>query len=256
MGIFSAIYRYVVTLGGLIGGDIDGQTDKMLATPSGIKATFAKTRENWTEQYAQVREAVAQLMMVLEQKKNNVDKLQKEAADLKVKMNGAVERFKATNDVKYKEAFGKLHARDQELQVEQERLNGEIQELHGKVGEYKKQLAEMQGRIQELKNQESQAIADIVSSQQIIRLNDRLSNLSTELDDKNLEAIESRRQNLVASAKLSGDLRKTDGAATDLDAELMSAGLSSDADDLFSAMVAEGQSPEAEVAAPEKQREI
>ena len=197
MGLFSAIYRYAVMLGGLIGGDIDAQTDKMLATPSGIKATFAQTREKWTKQYAEVREAVAQLMMVLEKKKSAVEALQKEAKDLKVKMNGAVERFKATNEVKYKEAFGKLHARDQEVKAEQERINGEISDLHAKVNDYKKKLQEMQTRIQELKNQEAQAIADIVSSRQIIQLNDRLSNLSTELEDKNLAAIEDRRQNLV-----------------------------------------------------------
>lgn len=248
MGVFGSIYRYIVTLGGLIGGDIDAATDRMLATPGGVKTTFQKTREQWTKQYAEVREAVAKLMMVLEQKKHQVDRLQKEAAEVKTKMKGAVRQFKEKGDATYQTAFSELHARDQQLTAEQEGLQGEIKELQGKVGQYKAKLEEMQKRIQELKQQEASAIADIVSSQQIIKLNDRLSNVSTELDDRNLQAIEDRRQNLRAQATLSGELGTVE--KPDLDKELLAAGTSSEADDLFAAMLAEesGQTEEPETA--------
>ena len=247
MGIFKSIYRYIVTLGGLIGGDIDSQTDDMLSTPSGIKTTYSQTRERWGEQYSEVRAAVAQLMTVLEQKNTAVKQLQAEAKDVKTKMDGAVLKFQETKDPKYQDAFNALFQRDKQLAAEQEALSTEIQGLHGKVDGYKRKLQEMDKRIKDLKKQESAAIADIVSSQQVIALNDRLNNLSADLDDRNLAAIEERRSNLVAQAKLSGELNQT-LEEPNLEEELLQAGETTEASAVFAAMLAEAQaadSPEA-----------
>ena len=154
MGLFSSLKRYILTLGGLIGGDIDSQTDKMLSTPSGVKATFQQTRENWTKQYAEVREAVAQLMMVLEQKKNTVTKLSEQLNEVQVKMRGAVNQFKKTNDNRYQQAFSELYKQEQNIKAEQENLDQEIKGLQGKVVQYKEKLTDMQKLIQDLKKQE------------------------------------------------------------------------------------------------------
>ncbi len=254
MSIWSSLKRYIVTLGGLIGGDIDTRTDTMLSTPAGIKATFSQTRENWIRQFAEVREAVAQLMMVLEQKRQQLEKLDKDEEDAKLKMRGAVKQFKKTNDPKYQAAFNELFTRQQQYDAEREKLNGEIRELQGKVGQYKEKLADMQKRIGDLKKQEAAAIADIVSSQQIISLNDRLNNISTQLDDRNLQAIQERRESLKAQAKLSEDLVVT-SEQVDLEDELREAGMQSEAAEVFAAMLSEDEAP-AETAAKEKQREL
>lgn len=238
MGVFKSIYRYVVTLGGLIGSDIDSRTNAMLATPGGIKASYAKTREGWKNQYQEVRSAVAQILKVLEDKRRLQEQLRKEAVDTKTKMKGAVEQYKRTNEERYKLAFSELFSKDKEYDQRQAELDAEIKEMHAKVEAYKIKLKEMDSRIQELDEQEAIAIADIVSSQQIINLNDRLSNLSTELDDENLKAIEDRRRQLLAEAKLSGELGAID-SGDNLDKELMKAGRTTDADDLFASMVAE-----------------
>ena len=238
MGILRSVYRYIITLGGLIEGSIDRKSDNLLSSPSGIKATYQQTREQWTKQYAEIREAVAQLMMVLEQKKKTVDSLRKEASEIKIKLKGAVQQYKKTSDVKYQQAFDELFQRDKQIASKQEQLSNEINDLHGKVEGYKTKLNDMQSRIHDLKKQEAEAIADIVSSQQIIKLNDRLNNLSIELDDRNLQAIEDRREGLKAEAKLSGELTEAE-AAPNLEAELLSAGLQSEAADVFAAMLAE-----------------
>jgi phage shock protein A len=254
MGILKSIYRYVVTLGGLVGGDIDSQTDEMLSTPAGIKTTYTKTRERWGEQYSEVRAAVAQLMTVLEQKRRTVQQLQAEAKDVKVKMDGAVRKFQETEDTKYQDAFNTLFQRDKQLAAEQETVSKEIEGLSGKVDGYKKKLQEMDSRIKELKKEESAAIADIVSSQQVIALNDRLNNLSTDLDDRNLSAIEDRRANLVAQATLSGELNAT-LEEPNLEAELLKAGETTEASAIFAAMLAEAQG--AELATPaEAEQEV
>lgn len=238
MGILKSVYRYITTLGGLIEGSIDRNSDNLLSSPSGIKATYQQTREQWTKQYAEIRAAVAQLMAVLEQKKKLVDSLSQEAGDVKTKLKGAVDQYKKTSDVKYQKAFGDLFQRDKQIAAQQERLNDEINDLHSKVEDYKAKLNDMQSRIHDLKKQEAEAIADIVSSRQVIKLNDRLNNLSSELDDRNLQAIQDRREGLKAEAKLSGELAQVE-AEPNLEAELLSAGLQSEAADVFAAMLAE-----------------
>ncbi len=240
MSIFSSLKRYIMTLGGLIGGDIDSRTEEMLSTPSGVKATFQQTRDNWTKQYGEVREAVAQLMMVLEQKKSQVDKLSQQMKDNETRLRGAVQQFKATNDTKYQQAFTEIYNRQEAHKAEQEQLNAEIMDLQGKVNQYKQKLAEMQKQIAELKKQEAAAIADIVSSKQIISLNDRLNNLSTQLDDRNLQAIQERRESLKAQASLSESLATGD-VEHHMEEELMKAGMQSEAADVFAAMLKEDE---------------
>lgn len=239
MGVFRSIYRYISTLGGLIESDIDSHTDSIVSTPSGIKATFKKTREQWTKQYADVRESVAQLMIVLDKKRKQLEASAAESDELKLKMKGAISQYKSSNDGKYQQAFTELYERDKELAEEQEKLDGEIKELHAKVDQYKDKLKEMQNQIAELDQRESEAIADIVSSQQIINLNDRLSNLSTRLDDENLTAIEKRRDSLKSQAKLSSELTSAETTKADLDQELLNVGKQSEAADVFAAMLAE-----------------
>jgi phage shock protein A len=260
MGIFRSFYRYIVTLGGLIGGDIDSRTDAMLTTPTGIKATFEKTREQWTRQYGEVREAVAQLMLVLSQKRRQVDALKEEAKDVKIKMKGAVEQYKKTQEPRYQEAFTDLFNRDKAIAAQQEGLDKEIGELHEKVNQYREKLKEMQGRIQELKKQESEAIADIVSSQQIIKLNDSLNSISMDLDDRNLQSINERREALRNQAELSDQMAETE-VSRDLEKELVDAGMKSEAADVFAAMLAEREKGEEggetkDTDQPERQRNL
>lgn len=238
MGILKSVYRYITTLGGLLEGSIDSKSDNLLSSTSGIKATYQQTREKWTKQYGEIREAIAQLMMVLEQKKKLVESLSREAKDIKIKQKGAVEQYKKTNEGKYQNAFNDLFNRDKEIATQQEQLNGEIKDLHNKVEDYKAKLNDMQSRIHDLKKQEAEAIADIVSSKQIIKLNDRLNSLSTDLDDRNLQAIDDRRQSLKAQSNLSGELAQVE-ATESLEKELLNAGMQSEAADVFAAMLNE-----------------
>ena len=257
MGVFKSIFRYITTLGGLLDSGINSKTDNLVTTPTGIKATYSKTRDKWTKQYTEVREAVAQLMAVLGQKTKQMEELNREADEVKLKMSGAVKQFKDSSDTKYKQAFTDLFTREKELAEEQNEMDNEITELKAKVDAYKEKLIEMKSRIDNLDKEEAEAIADVVSSQQIINLNDRLNNVSTKLDDQNLRAIQQRRDLLKSKAKLSADL-SPEVLEPNLDKELLEAGINSEASDVFAAMLAEQEkSPVEEVKEEEKRtREI
>lgn len=255
MGIMSSLWRFVSTLGGLVGSKVDSATEGMLTTPAGIKATYAQARDEWTKQYKDVREAVSQLMVVIEQKSDEIDQLETEHEALNTRMAGAIERFKATDEQKYKDAYAQDHQRQNEIQERTEQLRQEREEVESQVVGYKARLKEMQDRIQDLDQKEAQALADIVSSKQIVQLNDRLSNLSTTLKDKNLQAIDRQRNKLKAQAKLSSELSGNDNAA--LDRELKEAGTTAKADDAFEQALAASKERDEQKAQPgDQKREI
>jgi len=255
MGIFASISRFIFTLGGLLASKVDDGSDAIVSTPAGVKAAYRQTRDKWTKQYHDVRDAVSQLMMVMEQKLAEIKSLEEEERNLEVKKRGAVEKFRETKDEKYQKAFQDYHTRDAEVERRLAELQTETQTLRTQIDRYKGQLTEMQAQIVNLDKKEAEAIADIVSAKQITALNDRMSNLSTTLEDENLQAIEKIRQKAKAKAKLSEELAGTD--RRELDREVMAAGMTNAAQDEFSRLLAESQLKEKErpgAARPETDR--
>jgi chromosome segregation ATPase len=226
-------------LGGLLSSQVDEGTDALTSTPAGIKSAYRMTRDKWKKQYHDVRDAVSQLFLVMEQKRQETAKLEKEAAELEVMKKGAIEKFKSTREEKYQQAFQAAHVRQGEVQARLSQLTTEVADIERQTERYKLKLTEMQRSIQDLDKQEAEAIADIVSSKQIVELNDRMSNLSTTLHDENLQAIEKNRQKMKAKAKLSDELVGSDTAQ--IESEIMAAGMSGDAMDEFNKMLAESE---------------
>lgn len=239
MGFFRSIIRFITTLGGLLGNRVDETTDAMSTTPEGVRAAYRQTRDNWVKQYKDVREAVSQLMSVMDQKHAEIKKLQAEQEELETKKRGSVEKFRETRDEKYQTLFQDFHAKVTANDERLKELAAEVTDLERQVGNYKIRLTEMQQKIDNLSRQEAEAIADIVSSKQIIELNDRMANLGTSLHDENLSAIEKSRQRLKSQAKLSDELMGTDQKS--LEAEVLAAGRSTAGLDEFSKMLTESE---------------
>jgi len=237
--LIRSVIRFITTLGGLLSGKVDEGTDALTTSPAGVKAAFRQARDTWTRQYHEVRDAVSQLMMVIEQKRAETKKLDQEQQQLEVKKRGAVEKFKATRDEKFQALFQEYHVRLGQVDVRTVELNREVEDMQGQIDRYKLKLTEMQTQIQNLDRQEAEAIADIVSSKQIVALNDRMANLSTSMKDENLQAIERTRQKVKAKAKLSDELAGTDKSL--LDREVMAAGMSGDAMSEFNEMLADSE---------------
>ncbi|HNZ26163.1 MAG TPA: PspA/IM30 family protein [Spirochaetota bacterium] len=235
MGFFRAIGRFFARLFGLGEGALNNAGDKMLtANESTIRAQFRKVREDLLKNHTTVRNAVANLMAINEEKKNETEELNKKLKELETKKIGAVRKFKETNDVKYQDLFKEFSVQLQKA-TESISLNKTfIEQNSSNIEKYKSQLVMLQTRIEELKSQEAQAVADITSSRQITKLNELLSGLSTDVNMQGLEAIDEARKKALANAKLSTELSQTSKSA--IDDELLAAG--SDIDEEFAKMLA------------------
>lgn len=236
MGFFSAIARFFQRLFGLGEGALNNASDKMLtANEATIRAQFRKVREDLLKNHNTVRNAVANLMAINEEKKNEIEELTKKIKELETKKLGAVRRFKETNDMKYQDLFKEFSTQLLKAQEKIEINKVFVQQNTENIEKYKKQLILLQNKLEDLKSQEDQAVADITSSRQITKLNELLAGLSTDINMQGIEAIEEARKKALANAKLSTELSQT--TKTAIDEELLSAG--SNLDEEFAKMLAE-----------------
>ena len=236
MGFFSAIGRFFSRLFGLGEGALNNASDKILtANEATIRAQFRKVRDQLVQNHSTVRNAVANLMAINEEKKQEIESLNKMIKELETKKIGAVRKFKETNDIKYQDVFKEYSSQLLKAQEKLESNKGFVATNTENIEKYKRQLLVLQNRIEELKSQENQAVADITSSRQVTKLNEMLSGLSTDVNMQGLEAIEEARKKSIANAKLSTELSGT--SKKEIDDELLAAG--SNIDEEFARMLAD-----------------
>ncbi|KAB8040009.1 hypothetical protein GCL60_07020 [Silvanigrella paludirubra] len=223
MSFFNSLGRFFSSVFGLAEGKTQRMTDKMVTSNAdAIRSQFRKTKEDWSKDYQEMREAVAELIRIREMKSDEVKKISKESEELQQKMAGAIELYKKNPDERYKSAYAQLADKSEKNEQRVKELEAEIDEQQQAIERYKVRLLELQTQIDSLNKEEAETVADIISSQKIKELNDRLSGLSVDSSSKNLEAIRNARQKSKAVAKLSTEL--TGAEKTDLDKELQMAG--------------------------------
>jgi phage shock protein A len=223
MGFLNSIGRFLKSAFGLAQGKTERMTDSMIsANADTIRSQFRKTKEDWNRDYQEMRNAVAELINIREMKIEEAKKLSKECEELQQKMNGAIELYKKTPDERYKSAYTQLAQKCEENEGRVQILESEVDEQQKSIERYKLRLRELQTQIDSLNKEEAETVADIVSSQKIKELNDRLSGVSTDSASKNLDVIRAARQKSKAVAKLSSEMSNTEH--TDFDAQLKVAG--------------------------------
>ncbi len=223
MSLFDSLGRFFSSIFGLAQGKTERVTDKLVTSSAdSIRSQFRKTKEDWSKDYQEMREAVAELIRIREMKAEEVKKISKENEELQQKMAGAIELYKKNPDERYKTAYAQLAEKSDKNEVRIKELENEIDEQQQAIERYKVRLIELQNQIDSLNKEEAETVADIISSQKIKELNDRLTGLSVDSSSKNLEAIRNARQKSKAVAKLSTELTGTE--KVDLDKELQAAG--------------------------------
>lgn len=226
MGFFRSIGRFFATLFGLAQGSTERATDALLtASPDAIRSQFRKTREDWVNDYNQMKDAVAELCKIRQSKSDEVERLQRTADQLSKKMAGAIELFKKNGDEALRESYSRFASEREKLVIREDELVEQITEQEVLIETYKGRLLTLQENIEKLKEEEAATVADIVSSRKINELNDKLKGLSTDTQAKNIDAIREARQKAKAKAKLSTELSGADQFV--LDNKLMQAGQAS-----------------------------
>jgi len=218
IGIFRAILRYFRFWNWKKArGIIKAADEQFTGSVDGISAAFDIQKDKMVTQFHGLRDAIAEVENILEDKRSRLEDLNKEEEDLLRKREGALakaEEAKEANDMKAYEkhanAFERFQVRIDEIEVTQARLQQEVAETSQTMEKYMLQLQDFQAEIEKMPQQKAEAIADYVSSKKIIELNDRLQGLETSLDRGPISAVLDANKKLTAKARISEKLAKAD----------------------------------------------
>ncbi len=218
VGIITAFFRYLRFWNWRKARYIVKAADEQFTgSVEGIDAAFEMHRDTLVERFSGLRDAIAEVEAVLEEKRARLENLNEEETELIQKREGALalaEQAKAAGDdgeyEKHANAFERFQVRIEEIEATQERLGAEITEYSGTMERYMLQLTEMQAEIEKLPQEKAEAIADFVSAKQIIELNDRLQGLETSIDRGPISAVMEANRKLTAKARITEKLAGAD----------------------------------------------
>ena len=226
--MFRAIMRFFRSVGYLLTGKVDAQTDKLQGDPTVIKANFARIVQEKKEQIQEYSGAVAQLLAQEEKKKQSVKRLstdldrlrnlqrgaggkaKERAADLKAKST-PIEQIKLDATIlQAKAAFADFGSTIEEKEARIVELEGDIEGYTDRIKKHKVQLQSLQRTIGKLKDEGADTVADMITAKEEKQLNDALSGISTDGTGEELERMRDLRNRTRAEAKVSSELAGTD----------------------------------------------
>lgn len=217
IGIIRAIFRFFLFWNWRRArGIVDAADRQFTGSVDGISAAFDIHQDQLIKQFNGLRDAIAEVEAVLEEKRQRLAKLNEEEADLLRKREGALvlaEQAQGKDPAAYEQhaaAFERFQNRIDEIEQLQARLEAEVNEATRTVNKHMLQLQDMQAEIARLPQQKAEAIADFVSAQQIIELNDRLQGLETSVDRGPIAAVLEKNRELTAKARITEKLAGAD----------------------------------------------
>lgn len=247
--MFRAIMRLFRSIGYLLTGKVDKQTDKLQRDPTVIKATFAKIVQEKKSSIQEYMGAVAQLVAQEEKKSQMVKRLTGEithlrklqsgaggkarerAADLKSK--GAEVSVIKTDAVilQAKAAFSDFGSTLEEKEARIAELEDDIAGYGDRIKSHKIQLQSLQRDIDKIKDEAADTVADMITAKEEKQLNDVLSGISEDGTGAELERMREQRNQAKAEAKVASELAGTDSKR--LEAEYESFAAANQANDEF-----------------------
>ncbi len=181
--------------------------DMVSSSPEAIRATYATAIDEAKKRYKEMERAVALLARERERTEMSLKDLDKEEAELRKKLEGALAASESdpTNSA-HREAGTRYLSRIREIDERQDVLTGDLEAQSRKVEEYKIKLRSFTDEIDKLKREQGELVAEFVSHQQVIRLEDRLKGLGESAVDESIVAIREKVAGLRAQAKIATEM--------------------------------------------------
>ena len=222
IGIVRALFRYLLFWNWRKARYIlDAADQQFTGSVQGIQHAFDIHSDDLVSQYNGLRDAVAQVEVVLEQKRARLDGLNEKEARLIKQREGALAKAESdpANTEQHRAAFERYQTQIDETERMQAELDVEIKEISASMKKYMYQLTKLQSEVQRLPEGKANAIADFVSAKQIIALSDRLNGFQSSIDRGPIEAVLKANRELTAKARVTEKLSGTDVRIQDDDYE-------------------------------------
>jgi phage shock protein A len=187
---------------------IQAGDDFVSSTPEAISATYAAAIDDAKKRYKEMERAVALLARERDRVETSLKALDQEEEEVRRKLEGALAAAEAEpNNSAHPEAGTRYLTRIKEIDEKQASLTAELEAQRQKVEEYKLKLRSFSDEIDRLKREQGEMVAEFVSNQQMLQLEDRLKGLAETAVDESIVAIREKVAGLKAQAKIASEMR-------------------------------------------------
>ena len=218
MRIFAALFRWLSNLELLQALKIGKKADEVFTHDAeGIGLAFDHHQQKLIRDYQEFQDAVAQVEMAVEQKRQRLEDTEKNLGEARTALEGALAQYATAEEAGDQKAMDEAERYGTEFQAEVERLEQLEDDLEGEIAGHEQEmegllgrLEDMQGEIQKLDSEKAEAIADFVSDRALIEANEKLAGIKSSVNEGPINAVRESRRKMRAKAKVSGKIAGVD----------------------------------------------
>ncbi len=253
MGLFRSIGRFFRACGYVLTGRMDKLANKVSANPAAVRATYGNIIRDKVAAIQDYKSAVATLIAQEKKKLATIKRLGEEllrqqrikaGAGAKAKEIAAqlaaegIPSDRVPHDERFmqcKAAFNDASSTVSEKEARIADLEGDVKEYQKRIKKHKVQLTSLQRDIEKIRDEQADAVADIITATEEKEMNDALSGVALGGTGEELQRMRDLREQLKAEAQVSSELAGTD--TRHLEAEFEEFARASESNDEFDAMV-------------------
>ena len=257
----NGITRFFKAIWYSLTGRAHQQADRLMENPEAVRGTFEGIINDKKGRIQQYKQAIGQLMALVEQKKLSLKKLTEEVDDLEKKKAGAIAKAKSTaaelqesgataEEVKQHAeytrcvaAFNDFHSTLEEKNARIDELEADIERSQEGIESHKVQIIDLQRELDKIKTEQSETYADMVTTREQEEISDILSGISTDGTSEELTRMREIRERAKARTKIAQELAGTNSRAEE--DEFLAAARESVASDEFDSLVFGAQQTDA-----------
>lgn len=227
--------------------------DRMMENPEAARGAFEEIINDKKGNIQRYKQAIGQLIALVEQKKSRVKNLTDEVENLEELKTGAIAKAKQTaadlqkngmapEEVKQHAEYVRCVTAYQEFNSNLEDKTGQITALESEIEEaqtgidnHKVQITSLHRDLEQIKNEQSETVAELITAREQEEINDMLSGISMDGTSAELTRMREIREKAKGRSVVAQELAGTDSKSEEQ--EFLDAARSSSTSDEFDALI-------------------
>ncbi len=249
----NGISRFFRSIWYTLTGRAHEAADRMMENPEAVRGAYEDIISDKKGNIQRYKQAIGQLIALVERKKSTVKNLTDEVEKLEELKSGAIAKAQQTaadlqaqgmapEEVKQHAEYVRCVTAYQEFNTNLEDKTGQISELENDIEEaqagidnHKIQITSLHRDLEQIKNEQSEAVADLITAREQEEIADMLSGISMDGTSAELTRMREIREKAKGRSVVAQELAGTDSRAEEQ--EFLAAARSSSSSDEFDALI-------------------
>ena len=249
----NGITRFFKAIWYTLTGRAHETADRMMENPEAVRGAYEDIISDKKGNIQNYKQAIGQLIALVEQKRTSVKTLTDEVSNLEELKAGAIAKAQQTAADLQKEgmtpeevkqhaeytrcvtAYQEFNTNLEEKEARITELEGEIENAQADIDSHKVQITSLHRDLDKIKDEQSEAVADLITAREQEEIADMLSGISMDGTSAELSRMREIRQKAKGRSKVAQELAGTDSKSEEQ--EFLDAARSSSTSDEFDALI-------------------